>query len=305
MTPGPQHLHPPVGVKHVGEGEVHLFRIGECHRDEATIAAFGEEWGKFNVFDAREIELVGKEYFDIVPDDLLRPDTMALDMGCGSGRWTRYLSSRVGHVEAIDPSEAVFHAAERHGDLANVRWNQADVDNIPFADGTFDLVVCLGVLHHVPDTAGAVSKLVAKLKPGGHLLLYLYYALDGRGPLYRALFKASDGLRRMVCVMPGPIKRMVCDLIAYVVYLPLRTVVRAAKASDAGNWRRLPLSYYHDKSMLVLRNDALDRFGTPLEQRFTKARMEVMMRNAGLRGIIFSAQAPYWHAIGQRPPGQG
>ncbi len=293
-------LYPPLGVKRIGEVEVRLFGRGDGHRDEATIASFGEEWEKFNAFDEAEVEHVGNEYFDIVPGGILGPDTVVMDVGCGSGRWTRYLSSRVGHVEAVDPSEAVFHAVKRNAGLINVQWNQADVDNIPFPDKSFDLVVCLGVLHHVPDTAGAVKKLVQKLKPGGHLLLYLYYALDGRGPLFRALFNASNGMRRTISSMPGSWKRPICDTVAYAVYWPLRTLARTARTTGVKGWRRLPLSYYHDKSMTILRNDALDRFGTPLEQRFTKAQIRKMMDDAGLRNMVFSSYAPYWHVIGQR-----
>ncbi len=167
----PEHDQAPQSVLQVGDRAVHIFGAGGMHRDEKTIASFGAEWEKFNLFDAAEIERTGNEYFDVVPTEVLGPEVVAMDLGCGSGRWTRYLSSRVGHIEAVDPSEAVFHAARVHGDLANVRWNQAGVDTIPFRDGTFDLVVCLGVLHHVPDTAGAIAKLAPKLKPGGHMLL--------------------------------------------------------------------------------------------------------------------------------------
>ena len=49
-----------------------------------------------------------------------------------------------------------------------------------------------------------------------------------------------------------------------------------------------------------MRNDALDRFGTPLEQRFNKSEIKAMMESGGLKNIVFSANAPYWHAIGQK-----
>lgn len=289
-----------MGTRLIKGNPVHLFVSDDTHRDERTIGAFGEEWEKFNRFDPAEIEHVGNEYFDIVQKELLGPDVVAMDLGCGSGRWTRYLAGRVGHVEAVDPSEAVFHAADTHADLVNVRWNQAGVGDIPFADGTFDLIICLGVLHHVPDTAGALTRLTPKLKPGGHLLLYLYYALDGRGPLYRALFAVSGVFRRVISALPGWLKRFVCDLVAFTVYVPAQSLVLLVRALGIKGWQRLPLSYYHDKSLHVLRNDALDRFGTPLEQRFTKAEMQRMMHDAGLESVVFSPSAPFWHALGRR-----
>jgi hypothetical protein len=60
----------------------------------------------------------------------------------------------------------------------------------------------------------------------------------------------------------------------------------------------VPLSFYRDHSFYTMRTDARDRFGTPLEQRFTKEQIEKMMRDAGLTDIVFSEMAPYWCALG-------
>jgi hypothetical protein len=49
-----------------------------------------------------------------------------------------------------------------------------------------------------------------------------------------------------------------------------------------------------------MKNDALDRFGTPLEQRFSKTEIVRMMECCGLKNIIVSEKEPYWHAIGQK-----
>jgi 2-polyprenyl-3-methyl-5-hydroxy-6-metoxy-1,4-benzoquinol methylase len=296
----PEHNLTPTTVTKVVERNVFIFGSGVGHRDERTIESFGDEWERFNTFDEAEIERTGDEYFDIVPKELLGPHVKALDLGCGSGRWTRYLSKRVGHVDAVDPSQAVMHAALRHQDLTNVRWNQAGVDNIPFAPGQFDLVICLGVLHHVPGTAEALAKLAKQVRPGGHLLIYLYYALDGRGPLFKALFGASALLRRVISSLPKVLKHLCCDVIAYSVYVPLKGLAVGLRSLGYRNWRALPLSYYHDKSLTILRNDALDRFGTPLEQRFTRQEIQRMMQDAQLKDIRFSEEAPYWHALGER-----
>jgi hypothetical protein len=62
----------------------------------------------------------------------------------------------------------------------------------------------------------------------------------------------------------------------------------------------MPLAYYRDRSFYVMRNDALDRFGTRLEQRFTRTEIDAMMRAAGLQDIEFSDDFPYWCALGYR-----
>lgn len=62
----------------------------------------------------------------------------------------------------------------------------------------------------------------------------------------------------------------------------------------------LPLSFYRDKSFYIMRNDALDRFGTPLERRFSREEIQAMMVSAGLVDIQFSEGPPYWRAVGRK-----
>jgi hypothetical protein len=63
---------------------------------------------------------------------------------------------------------------------------------------------------------------------------------------------------------------------------------------------RLPLAAYRFQTWNIIRNDSLDRFGTPLEQRFSRKQLEEMMRHFGLTDIKFSEKIPFWHAIGRR-----
>jgi hypothetical protein len=60
----------------------------------------------------------------------------------------------------------------------------------------------------------------------------------------------------------------------------------------------IPLAFYADHDWATLRADALDRFGTAVEHRFTRSEVEAMMTAAGLRDIRFSEGPPYWTAVG-------
>jgi ubiquinone/menaquinone biosynthesis C-methylase UbiE len=266
--------------------------------DWKTIESFGEEWSKFNEFSPEEIRKIGNDYFDLIKN-LDISNYQVLDVGCGSGRWSKYLAPRVKWIEAIDPSNAVLVASKLLGNETNVRVSQASVDQIPFRPGSFDLVISLGVLHHIPDTKTALKKCVGMVKPGGFCLFYLYYDLENRAFLFRLIFKVTNLMRKIISAMPGIMKRFLCDLIALLIYWPL---------SRVSNWfnsypsikKNIPLAYYSDKSLNILRNDALDRFGTPLEQRFSKDQIRQMMYEAGLAHIHFSENPPYWHVIGRK-----
>ena len=281
----------------VGSTVVNEFAVHDQNIDQATVHSFGEEWEKFNAFSEEEIKIAGDQYFDIINFSELADDAVVLDLGCGSGRWTKYMFDKVGFIDAVDPSDAIYQAAQRYHDLKNVRFTRASVNGLPFADESFDFIISLGVLHHVPDTRKALEALLKKLKPGGQALIYLYYALDNRGFLYKFIFLLSTLLRRVIAAMPGPLKFLFCDLIAIIIYLPFVLTSRAVKALfPKKKWySKIPLAYYCDKSWNIIRNDALDRFGTPLEQRFSKKQIINIVDSCGDFDIIFSDGMPYWH----------
>lgn len=283
-------------------GRIASFRVdADPNIDISTVKSFGDEWTKFDSFSAEEIERIGDEYFDVVDESMLRPESYVLDLGCGAGRWSRYVAPRCRFVEAVDPSSAVIAAQAQTREVANLRVTQASAGTIPFPNGSFDFILCLGALHHIPDTAGALVAATRKLRPGGWILLYIYYALDNRSRAYRALFHISGVVRQLVSRLPGRMKRFVCDGIAVTVYLPLVFVARGTSAvlGEAAA-EHVPLHYYVDKSWNVIRNDALDRFGTPLEQRFTRNEIAEMMTDCGLVDLRFSERMPCWHVVGRK-----
>jgi len=278
------------------------FIKSDSNIDKGTIESFGDEWLKFNEFTEDEISIAGNQYFDIVNESLLNKNSVVLDLGCGSGRWTKFIANKVKLVESVDPSTAVFSAVKLNFYEPNVRVTQASVSNLPFSNGSFNFIICLGVLHHIPDTQLALIDAVKKLKTGGSILLYLYYSIDDRGFLYQLMFKFSTVFRIVISKMPKAIKKFTCDIISIFIYYPLIFIPKLFYLIFGKKYwiNKMPLSYYADKSFHIIRNDALDRFGTPLEQRFSKPEITKMMKNAGLSNINFSENQPFWHMIGTK-----
>jgi SAM-dependent methyltransferase len=288
-------------VKVDNNKDVHVFNTEDDNIDQVTVESFGEEWSKFNYFDEKEIENIGNEYFDIVDFSKYDEQSTVLDVGCGTGRWSIYLSSKFSNVYAMDPSKAIYAAANLTKDIPGVHLIKASAENIPFEDETFDLVISLGVLHHIPDTQKALNTIVKKVNKGGQCLIYLYYALDNRSFFYKMIFYTSSFFRFFISKSPSFLKKIICDLIAIFVYLPFIFLSKLVKTVLGEKWgNKIPLSYYSNKSFNVIRNDSLDRFGTPLEQRFSKKQIEKMMQKAGLHDIKFSNNQPYWHVMGQK-----
>lgn len=270
--------------------------------DRATVRDFGREWQRFDQAAVGEAELseLFQAYFAVFPWNGLPGRAVGFDAGCGSGRWAALVAARVGHLNCVDASaDALAVARNKLAGATNVSFHEASLDAMPLPDGSMDFGYSLGVLHHLPDPRAGLAACVRKLKPGAPMLVYIYYAFDNRPAWFRLLWRASDSLRRAVAKAPFRLKSAVAEFFAAAVYWPL---ARSAKlfanfGVDVANW---PLSAYRGRSYYSMRTDALDRFGTRLEHRMTRAEIRTMMEAAGLRDIRFSDAVPFWCAVGHK-----
>ena len=270
--------------------------------DRRTVEGFGREWQTYDqtALGEKEYRKAFEAYFSIFPWDRIPDNAEGFDLGCGSGRWAAGVIERVGILHCIDPASSAIAVAKRRlaGDQ-RVHFHVASADNIPLADSSQDFGYSLGVLHHIPDTGRAMRDCVRKLKPGAPFLAYLYYSFDNRPDWFRFLWRPSDFGRRVISRLPFGARNVVTTLIAASVYWPMSRIALAAEKLGA-DVTHFPLSAYRRSSFYTMRTDALDRFGTRLEQRFSRPEIEAMMIAAGLGEIVFRDDIPYWVACGRR-----
>jgi SAM-dependent methyltransferase len=105
-------------------------------------------------------------------------DPILVDVGCGAGISALGLFGerlrRVRYV-GVDVSSAVEAAKKRFADRGlEAAFLQTSLMMLPFPDASIDIVYAQGVLHHTDSTAGAITAVAGKLKPGGRLLFYVY-----------------------------------------------------------------------------------------------------------------------------------
>ena len=268
--------------------------------DKQVVAGFGDEWSRFDqsALDEAELRRMFDNYFNIFPWEELPAGSVGFDLGCGTGRWARLVAPRVGLLHLIDPSDAIEVARRNLDGVENCDFHRASVDNIPLDDESCDFGYSLGVLHHVPDTQAGIRACVAKLKGGAPFLLYLYYRFDNKPAWFRVLWAISNAGRIVVSRLPHFVRYIVSQVLAALVYFPL---ARLAKFLESRGVRvaNFPLSQYRNNSFYTMRTDALDRFGTRLERRFTKEEIRAMMEHAGLENILFS-ETSFWTAVGYK-----
>ena len=271
------------------------------NQDKNTVEGFGDEWSRFDQSDLPEDEqsLLFDEYFSVFPWKDISRESVGFDLGCGSGRWAKSVAPKVKKLICIDPSNAIDIAKKNLSNFDNCEFESASVDDIPIDNNSMDFGYSLGVLHHVPDTEMGIKQCVEKLKKGSPLLLYLYYRFDNRPFWFRFIWSITDLLRKIISIMPYGLRYFFSQIIAVLVYFPLARIALYLGKLNL-NVANFPLSSYKNLSFYTMRTDALDRFGTRLEQRFTRKEIKNMMENAGLEHIKFSNSKPFWVAVGYK-----
>lgn len=272
----------------------------ERNADQMVVDGFGDEWTRFDQSElsSEELDRLFGSYFRIFPWEDLPQEASGFDLGCGSGRWAKLVAPRVGKLHLIDPSKAIDVAMANLAGIGNCEFHKAGVDEIPLPDASCDFGYSLGVLHHIPDTEAGIRKCVSKLKQGAPFLIYLYYRFDNRPIWFRAIWMISDQFRKIVSRLPNGLRYLASQVIAAFIYYPL---AKTAKLLEKLGMRvgLFPLSQYRNSSFYVMRTDALDRFGTRLEKRFTKSEIAKMMIDAGLKDIRFGDEI-FWTAVGTK-----
>jgi ubiquinone/menaquinone biosynthesis C-methylase UbiE len=140
-------------------------------------------------------------------DQLALPSgTRVLDVGCGAGLAAVAAAQRGYEVDAVDSVEAMVGLARQRADQAGVgtrvRTGVADINRLPFPDGAFSLVLCIGVIPWVPSPPDALREVARVLSAGGHVVLTgdnrwrLVHVLDPQGsPLLEPLRRVKRFLK--------------------------------------------------------------------------------------------------------------
>ena len=143
---------------------------------EVRRAAFGEDIGQNSWLTVDELD----RFLSRLD---LRPSTRLLDVGCGSGGPTLHVARRTGcEVVGVELSEEAVVEATRLGREAGLEASflQADASAaLPFEDGSFDALICIDVINHLPDRGGVLGDWARVLRSGGRLLFTDPVAITG------------------------------------------------------------------------------------------------------------------------------
>ncbi|MEM6467309.1 MAG: class I SAM-dependent methyltransferase [Pseudomonadota bacterium] len=177
---GPQEANTvPMLCAHLGSWQISIRRDGYSaselaeHYDRAA-PSWGQTAQRYQLVERYSAALAQSR----IPERLSRAGQSphVLDCGIGTGALTlasQGLLPRKAAFCGIDTSASMLNVADAtlRGSGISPSLHQAEIQDMPFQEGTFDLVMAAHVLEHLPDPLGGLREMVRVLKPGGHLFL--------------------------------------------------------------------------------------------------------------------------------------
>lgn len=266
-------------------------------RTRRTLESFGCEWSTFDNIRPED-SAFWKRYFIDVPAEAFS-NKVALDAGCGKGRFADFAAPLVKNLVALDGSVPVMAAAKNLEMFDNCVVVKADIARMPLAPASFDFIWCLGVLHHLVDPEEGFRELDARLAPGGYLLIHVYSRASEKG-VRAAGLKIAAALRRVTVKLPHPVLRALSVPLASLLYLTFVLPGRLGDATSLKPLARLPLQTYRGRPLRSLWLDTFDRLSAPIEKRYLWHEIEPWFQAAGLdvqavredAGLVVLARKP-------------
>jgi len=264
---------------------------------QATFDSFGYEWTTFDRIMPEDAAFWSSHFRD-VPFGELR-DALALDAGCGKGRFSHFTAPHVAHLVALDGSAAVEAAARNLAAHPNCTVLHADLLAAPLVSGSFGFVYCLGVLHHLPDPQLGFRRLVDLVEPGGLLFVYLYSRARDRGTR-RVGLSAARALRTLTTRLPHRVVRGLSAPLALVLYGGLVLPGSWGQRRRIERLTRLPLATYRGRPWRSLWLDTFDRLSAPIERRYLWSELEPWFAAEGLVVETVREDAG-WFVLARKP----
>ncbi len=196
---------------------------------------------------------------------------LALDVGCGAGRFSEIMAKYGARVVAVDLSEAVYSVGRNVPEAQVVR---ADIMALPFAENTFDYIFSIGVLHHTPDTEKAFKMLPRLLKQGGELAVWVYSDEDLGMTVYNRI---SECYRMVTTRLPLKVLYRLCYLAIPLYYLKKIPILGQVLTV------LMPSSTHKGWRWMVL--DTFDWYSPKYQWKHTYSEVERWFRDAGLTDV--------------------
>jgi SAM-dependent methyltransferase len=268
-------------------------RVGKDEARDRTIRDFGRQWTTYteNKGYYGSVRLLKDIIEPLLPIEGVR-GVSAAEIGSGSGRIVNMMmEAGAARLYAVEPSQAVESLRQNTSgysdrvEILNVRGDQLPPLNL-------DLVISIGVVHHIPDPDPVMSAAYAALKPGGQILLWLY-GREGN-ELYLSIF---EPLRTVTRRLPHFLLVPVAHALNFGagMYLSLARVLPLMRAYVINIFGR----FDRQTRYLIV----YDQLNPNYAKYYTRSEAIDLLKRAGFADIqVFHRHGYSWTVRGTRPP---
>jgi SAM-dependent methyltransferase len=263
-------------------------------RADRTIEDFGDQWTSYRKSEGYvgSLELLADFVAPVALSEF--EGRRVMDLGAGNGRFSfAALQAGAREVVAVEPSRAadVIRGHARERGKSGIKVLQVTGDKLP-QTGDFDLVMSLGVIHHIPEPAPVICAAYGALRPGGKLVIWLYGHEGNEWYLFFA-----QPLRALTKRMP----HWALVALTYVLDIPLLAYAKLCRFYSG-----LPMSRYAGN--IIAKLDAAarrvviyDQLNPDYAKYYRRTEVATLMSAAPFEQVVIRHRHGYsWTAVGTR-----
>lgn len=222
---------------------------------------------------------------EVITEPIIR-GSWGLDAGSGCGHDTHVMAKNNPSVKIVsmDISEGINSNLKLNQSLTNVYIVKGSVLNMPFKEGVFDFAYSFGVLHHTPDPKKGLQEISRVIKNKSSAYLYLYEDHSENFIKYIAI-KIVNIMRKITVRIPSGILYVLATLSSPFLFIFFTCPAKILMRFKPTKWIAEKIPFNFGSSLFSLRGDLYDRFGAPIEYRFSRKNVADMLESCNFNNI--------------------